>query len=183
MLLIILLHTRLQMQIATKQMMDRCTTIVCYTSTLCNIRRMHNLSRKNIYNRYIIYPSYKTIITVLIFIICGLQQVGKLILPPKNYAFLRRFISRLAQMNSFNISALPAASINNLQNVLYIYFFFFLSVEGIFATKHSESHWHSIVYAASQNGHFSNCTIEVESYYSIERERVLIELDTGYKIG
>lgn len=52
---------------------------------------------------------------------------------------------------------------------------FFLLVGGIFATKHSMNHWHFIVYAMSQNGHFSIVQFVIKRYYSI----VLI---AGHKI-
>lgn len=158
--------------------------IFCYTSTLYNIRHMHNLSRKNIYNRYIIYPSY---IKLLLYNInlhyLRLGESASQYYSPyflvKIYFFLSRsnkvsfniiYISSFYQSNRFNqlLTICTAHTIYNLRRIEIIYIIvFFLLVGGIFTTKHSVNHSHFIVYAMSQNGHSPIVQFVVKRYYNI----------------
>ena len=118
--------------------------IFCYTSTLYNIRHMHNLSRKNIYNRYIIYPSY---IKLLLYNInlhylrlgeSASQYYSPYFLVKIYFFFLSRsnkvsfniiYISSFYQSNRFNqlLTICTAHTIYNLRRIeiIYIIVFFF----------------------------------------------------------
>ena len=63
-------------------------------------------------------------------------------------------------------------TIHNLRRVekTYIIYFYFLSVGGIFATKHSKNHWHFIVYAMSKKWTFLQL-------YNLKLN-IMVQLDT-----